>query len=127
MPGDDSGSWLSHDQLVFIVGSMVIHELVFWSYGLFFHLARKNKWFEAYRLGDAPPAPLVSNMIREVCISHFVTQPVTLWALYFVAKAIGMKFELQFDSLGMVCPHAHSVANVKHQYVSSASASVVKS
>lgn len=95
-------SWLTDDQLTFVVGSMLVHEVIFWTYGLVFWLIRKNKWFEEYRLGEEPPSPLVRGLMKEVCLSHFVTQPISLWVLFYVAKASGMKFELEFDSLSSV-------------------------
>jgi hypothetical protein len=96
-------TWLSHDQLVFIVGTMLTHEVVFWSYGLFFWLCRRNKWFEEYRIGPAPPEKLVSAMMTDICVSHFVTQPVSLWALFFLAQAFGLKFDVVFDPFWSVC------------------------
>lgn len=95
-------SWLTNEQVVFILGCMIVHETIFWSYGLAFHLIRKYNWFEEYKLGNPPPDSLVKPMLLEVSFSHFVTQPIALWALYYVAKGSGLNFELTFDPLSSV-------------------------
>eukprot|EP00128_Syssomonas_multiformis_P008064 Colp12_sorted_trinity150504_noHs@29580 len=80
------------ERMFYLVGTVLIHTVVFYGTNLIFYIMRKNNMLAKYRIqgNKEPPQELVNKAYRHVIFDSFIVFPVLLYFIYEpVIKAFG--------------------------------------
>lgn len=92
-------SWRANDQVVFAVGSWLVHMICFWGLNGFLFMCYKYNWFRRNRIErqpfshriDFPSSDLVREALWNNVINHFIVHPLVMWYVYDVFYYFGMR------------------------------------
>jgi 4-alpha-methyl-delta7-sterol-4alpha-methyl oxidase len=97
------------ERWIFILGTFLVHTGLYISLNAFLLLARSRRWFAQYLIQPDKLHQPHPNLVREcltlLFFNHFVTQIPTLYFLYPVFKAFGMRCDLPLPSIQEILSH----------------------
>lgn len=92
--------WTSHqlsDQLLFVVGTVFIHEIIYFGLNGTLYFFQDHPFLKGYRIErngiNEPDLTLVKRTIQQALVSHGIIQVVMLWYLFPLFKLFGMRME----------------------------------
>jgi 4-alpha-methyl-delta7-sterol-4alpha-methyl oxidase len=86
---------LKDDRNMFIIGSFLVHEIMFIGLNIIFYIFHHFNLFERYKIqkGRFPAPRLVRSCLINLAVSQFITQPIALYFVYPLFVKFGMRFD----------------------------------
>eukprot|EP01136_Pigoraptor_vietnamica_P018606 Opistho-1_new@65200 len=85
-------SWPYDERWLFVVGTLAVHNGVFWFLNGLLYIVDHFGLFKSYKIRpkDYPPKPLIMDCLKTIFISHFVVQWFALYFAWPVFQGRGM-------------------------------------
>ncbi|EDQ87352.1 uncharacterized protein MONBRDRAFT_27469 [Monosiga brevicollis MX1] len=89
--------WPMSNIALFVVGTMVVHESMYYGFNALLLAARQDPRLAAYHLPrlshQEPSTALIWKTLRASFVGHWLIQPLTGWAIYHLFVDRGMRFD----------------------------------